>query len=134
MKKNGFFYTGFNYLQRKFGRFKLGESGQERLNDRLSTIRRKEGGFQCLGYLILKRVTKAERLFVESYARMMMERLPELTNVQNDHFIYDIKKGHKYEQVYFFSNKALSYAMKACEMAGIQYEIGTQTFPKKNWH
>ena len=134
MRKNGFFYTGFNYLQRKFGRFKLGESGKTRLNDRLSVIRHDEGGFQCLGYLILKKVTKAERLFVEAYARMMMERIPELTNVQNDHFIYDIKKGHKYEQAYSFANKALSYAMKACEMAGIQYEVGTQTFPKKNWH
>lgn len=130
----GYFYTGFNYLQKKFGRFKLGETGKKRLNDRLSTIRSTEGGFQCLGYLILKRATKAERLFIEAYARMMMERNPQLTNVQNDHFIYDIKKGHKYEQATAFASQALSYAIEACKMSGVEYEIGTQTFPKKNWH
>ena len=134
MKTIGYFYTGFNYLQKKFGRFKLGETGKARLNDRLSTIRNAEGAFQCLGYLILKRATKAERLFIEGYSRMMMERNPELTNIQNDHFIYDIEKGHKYEQAYTFAQQAISYAIKACEMAGIEYEIGTRTFPKKNWH
>lgn len=134
MKAIGYFYTGFNYLQKKFGRFKLGETGKARLNDRLSVIRNAEGGFQCLGYLVLKRATKAERLFIESYARMMMERNPQLTNVQNDHFIYDIAKGQKYEQAYDFAQEALSYAMKACEIASVEYEIGSRVFPKKNWH
>ena len=134
MKAIGYFYTGFNYLQKKFGRFKLGETGQKRLNDRLSVIRNAEGGFQCLGYLILKRATKAERLFIEAYSRMMMERNPQLTNVQNDHFIYDIIKGQKYEQAYDFAQQALAYAMKACDIAGVEYEIGTRAFPKKNWH
>lgn len=130
----GYFYTGFNYLQKKFGCFKLGETGKKRLNDRLSTIRNAEGGFQCLGYLILKRATKAERLFIESYARMMMERMDELTNIKNDHFTYDIIPHQKYEQAYAFANKALGYAMEACRMAGVEYEVGTQVFPKKNWH
>lgn len=130
----GYFYTGFNYLQKKFGCFKLGETGKKRLNDRLSVIRNAEGGFQCLGYLILKRATKAERLFIEGYARMFMERVPELTNIKNDHFVYDIAKGCKYEQAYAFANKALGYAMEACKIAGVEYEVGTQVFPKKNWH
>ena len=130
----GYFYTGFNYLQKKYGFFKLGETGKARLNDRLSVIRNVEGSFQCLGYLILKKATKAERLFIEGYARMMMERIPELTNIKNDHFSYEVMKGHKYEQAYVFANKALGYAMEACKLAGVEYEVGTQVFPKKNGH
>lgn len=128
----GFFYTGYNYQQKKYGKFKLGESGKTRLNDRLSQIRLAEGNFECLGYLILKDETRTQRLFVESYARMMMEKEPELTHIQNDHFTYEISKGRKKEQAQTIANKALSYAITACEMANIEYEIGEQTFSKKN--
>ena len=130
----GYFYTGHNYTNRKHGKFKLGETGKNNLNVRLSNIRHAEGHFQCLGYLILKHETRTERLFIESYARMMMEREPALTHVQNDHFVYDIEQGHKYEQAYTIAGKALDYAVKACKMIGVEYEYGTQIFPKKNIH
>lgn len=130
----GYFYTGYNYQQKKYGKFKLGETGKARLNDRLSCIRLTEGNFECLGYIILKDETRTQRLFVESYSRMMMEKEPNLTHVQNDHFVYDIKKGHKKAQAQTIANKALGYAIRACEMAGVEYEMGTQIFPKKNWH
>lgn len=130
----GYFYTGYNFQQKKHGKFKLGETGRPRLNDRLSQIRLVETNFECLGYLILKDETRTQRLFIESYSRMMMEKEPELTHIQNDHFIYDIIKGHKKTQAQAIANKALSYAIAACEMAGVEYEMGTQTFPKKNTH
>ena len=130
----GYFYTGYNYQQKLYGKFKLGESGKNRLNDRLSQIRLTEGNFECLGYLILKNETRTQRLFIESYARMMMEKEPDLTHVQNDHFKYMISKGHKKAQAQAIANKALSYAITACEMAEVEYEFGTQQFPKRNWH
>lgn len=130
----GYFYTGYNFQQKKYGKFKLGETGRPRLNDRLSQIRLVETNFECLGYLILKDETRTQRLFIESYSRMMMEKEPELTHIQNDHFIYDIIKGHKKAQAQAIANKALSYAITACEMAGVEYEMGTQNFPKKNSH
>ena len=130
----GYFYTGYNYLQKKDGYFKLGETGKANLNDRLSGIRLKEGNFECLGYIILKHETRTQRLYVESYARMMMEKEPNLIHIQNDHFAYDIQKGHKKEQAQAIANKALAYATEACEFAQVEYEIGTQIFPKRNRH
>ena len=128
----GYFYTGYNFQQKKYGKFKLGETGKARLNDRLSQIRLTETNFECLGYLILKNETHTQRLFIESYSRMMMEKEPELTHIQNDHFTYEIIKGHKAAQAQAIANKALSYAITACEMAEVEYEMGTQIFPKKN--
>lgn len=128
----GYFYTGYNFQQKKYGKFKLGETGKARLNDRLSQIRLTETNFECLGYLILKNETRTQRLFIESYSRMMMEKEPELTHIQNDHFTYEIIKGHKTAQAQAIANKALSYAITACEMAEVEYEMGTQIFPKKN--
>lgn len=128
----GYFYTGYNFQKKKYGYFKLGETGKPRLNDRLSQIRLIEKHFECLGYLILHDETQAQRRFVESYARMMMEKEPYLTQVQNDHFIYDITKGRKKTQAQDIANKTLSYAITACEMANIEYEMGVLQFPKKN--
>ena len=77
----GCFYTGFDYKNRVNGYFKIGESGKKTPAARLAQIRQTDC-FQCLGYILLENDTKPQRLFVESYARMMVEKeIPELTEL-----------------------------------------------------
>lgn len=127
----GSFYTGFDYKNRVNGYFKIGETSGKTPAARLASIRQTDC-FQCLGYLLLKNETKAERLFVESYVRMMMERrLPQLQHTQNDHYLYRIEsKERKYEQAQEFANIALELAQEACKMAGISYQIGTKVYKR----
>lgn len=126
----GYVYVGFDYKNRKNGYLKIGETGQKSLATRLSNIRQYDS-FQCLGYLELHNETKAERLFVESFVRMMLERNSnELIQVQNDHFIYQIEQGNKYEQVQRYANMALQYGQNACLIANIQHTIGTKTYKR----
>lgn len=127
----GCFYTGFDYKNRVNGYFKIGETGGKTPAARLAQIR-KTDCFQCLGYLILKNESKAERLFVESYVRMMLERkCPVLEHTQNDHYLYHIEsKERKYAQAQEFADFALSLAKEACDLANIKYEIGTKTYKR----
>lgn len=127
----GCFYAGFDYKNRKNGYFKIGETGGKTPAARLAQIRQTDC-FQCLGYLILKGETRSERLFVESYVRMKMERhFSELEQVQNDHYTYTIEsKERKYAQAQEFADMALAYAITACELEGIQYEIGTKVYKR----
>jgi hypothetical protein len=126
----GYVYVGFDYKNRKNGYLKIGETGQKSLSTRLSNIRQYDS-FQCLGYLELHNETKSERLFVESFVRMMLERNnKELTQVQNDHFAYKIEQGNKYKQAQEYANNALQYAQNACLIANIQHTIGTKTYKR----
>lgn len=126
----GCFYVGFDYKNRKNGYFKIGETGKDTPAARLSSIRQTDS-FQCLGYIELHNETKAERLFVESYVRMMLDRqMPELTQVQNDHYTYSIKQGEKYEQAQTIADTALQFAITACVMANIKCNVGTKTFKR----
>jgi hypothetical protein len=124
----GCFYTGFDYKNRKNGYFKIGETSGKTPAARLSQIRTGDS-FQCLGYLILHNESKPERLFVESYVRMMMSKKYEHT--QNDHFLYRIEsKERKYPQAFEMANEALEYAKTACSLANIDYDIGTKTYKR----
>lgn len=123
----GCFYTGFNYFNRKNGYFKIGESGKKSPGQRLATIRHNDH-FQCLGYIQLIEDTKPQRLFVESYARMKMADNYEHT--QNDHFLYPIRQGEKYEQAQEMAEEALKYAEEACRIAGIKYKRGKRQFKR----
>ena len=126
----GAFYTGFDYKNRKNGYFKIGETQDKTPAARLSAIRQTDS-FQCLGYLLLKNETLAERRYVESYVRMMMEKThPELTQVQNDHFTYTIDPTRKYEQAQAYAETALRYAMQCCDENKISYEIGTKVYKR----
>ena len=127
----GAFYTGFDYKNRVNGYFKIGETSGKTPAARLATIRQTDC-FQCLGYLLLKNETKAERLYVESYVRMMVERkCPALTHTQNDHYLYRIEsKERKYAQAQEFADFALSLAKEACEMVGITYEVGKKVYKR----
>lgn len=127
----GAFYTGFDYKNRVNGYFKIGETSGKTPAARLAVIRQSDC-FQCLGYLLLKEETKAERLFVESYVRMMMERkVPQLQHTQNDHYTYRIEsKERKYEQAQEFADIALDLAKEACRMAGISYQVGTKVYKR----
>lgn len=126
----GCFYTGFGYRDRKNGHFKIGETGDKTPAKRLSQIRQVET-FMCLGYLVLKGETKAERLFIESYVRVKMAQEPDLHHIQNDHFTYKIiSKDEKYSQAYGIANRALNYAMEACQMQGVKYSLGTKTYKR----
>ena len=123
----GYFYTGFDYKNRKNGYFKIGETGLQYLSVRLAIIRQTDC-FQCLGYLVLPKSTKAERRLIESTVRLQLERAPQfgLTQTQNDHFTYSIRANEKYEQAYEIAGFALDCAIKACEQWGIEYTIGTK--------
>lgn len=127
----GCFYTGFDYKNRVNGYFKIGETGGKTPAARLTQIR-KTDCFQCLGYLILKDESKAERLFIESYVRMMLERrCTKLEHTQNDHYLYRIEsKERKYEQAQEFADLALSIAKEACELAQIKYEVGKKVYKR----
>lgn len=125
----GCFYTGFDYKNRVNGYFKIGETDKKTPAARLNKIR-KTDSFQCLGWLAIKDESHAERLYVESYVRLMMSNHPDLTHTQNDHFLYTIKKGYKYEQAQEYANLALKYAMEACEEIGLDYELGTKTYKR----
>lgn len=123
-----YFYVGYNYFNRKNGYCKIGETSLA-LSVRLATIRQKEH-FECVGYIKFENASKAERLYVESYVRLMIEKnLPDFEHTQNDHFIYSID-GDKKQQIEQFKNKAFEYAIKACEFAGIKYEIGTKQYKR----
>ena len=125
----GCFYTGFDWRNRKNGYYKNGETGGETPAKRLATIRHYDA-FQCLGWIHLIGETKAERLLVESYVRVMMERhyAGVLVQVQNDHFEYNIIPGAKYEQAQEFADTSLRYAIEACEKYGIRWEMGKKKY------
>lgn len=123
----GCFYTGFDYKNRKNGYFKIGETGKATPAVRLYQIRQTDC-FECLGYIIMTGDTKPQRLFVESYARMKMSEHYEHT--QNDHFLYAIRQGEKYEQAFEMAREALGYAEEACKIAGIQYKYGTKKYKR----
>jgi hypothetical protein len=126
----GCFYTGFGYKDRKNGHFKIGETGKSTPAERLGQIRQKET-FMCLGYVILKGDTKADRLFIESYVRAKLSKEEDLTHIQNDHFLYKIKgNDEKYTQAYGIANRALNFAMEACKMQNIEYSLGTKTYKR----
>ena len=95
-------------------------------------IPRKSICFQCLGYLVLKNETKPQRLFIESYVRMMLEQnVPELTHTQNDHYTYRItSKDEKYPQAWKFAEIALTYAEDACRISNVEFERGKKVFKR----
>lgn len=124
----GCFYTGFDYKNRVNGYFKIGETSGKTPAARLARIRH-DDAFMCLGYLELKSETKAERLFVESYVRMMLEK-QGFQHSQNDHFLYGIEKGRKYEQAEEIAKLALDLAKEACNLANIKYEVGTREYKR----
>ena len=126
----GYFYTGFDYKNRKNGYFKIGETGN-RLSARLANIRHYDS-FQCLSYLVLPKATKAERQLIESIVRVKLERAPQfgLTQTQNDHFTYSIRANEKYEQAYEIAGFALDCAIKVCEQWDIKYAIGMKVMKR----
>ena len=119
----GCFYVGYNNRALTKGSLKIGESNHQTPRKRISNIKSKES-FEGIGFLVLINETKAERLFVESYVRMYLERVHDLIHKQNDHFNYEIGKRCSYAKNYKiakeFSELALAYGEKACEVVGIQ--------------
>jgi len=124
----GCFYTGFDYKNRKNGYWKNGETGGKTPAQRLAVIRQSDC-FQCLGYIIMHNETKSERLLVESMVRVKMERAG-FQQVQNDHFLYDIEQGRKYEQAAEIAEMIMQWATEACEYIGLDYEIGTKKYKR----
>ena len=122
----GCFYTGFDYKNRKNGYFKIGETEKNTPAARLSQIRQKDA-FMCLGYIQVSG-DKPERLFIESYVRLKMSK--KFEHIQNDHFVYKIEKGRKYEQAFEIAEKALKYAIEACEMINVKWSFGEKTFKR----
>ena len=124
----GCVYCGFNYYNRKNGYFKIGETSYDTPAARLANIKRKEH-FQCLGYVILKNETRAERLYIESAIRLYMERAG-FQNVGNDHFSYEIQQGCKYEQAEKMAKQVINWIVEICNQFHIEYEIGNRTYKR----
>jgi len=123
----GCFYAGFDYKNRKNGYFKIGETAAKTPAARISNIRQHDS-FQLLGYIVMHDETKPQRLFVESYVRLKLSEHYEHT--QNDHFLYSIKQGAKYEQAYDMAREALTLAEEACHIAKVEYHYGTKTYKR----
>lgn len=125
----GWFYVGYDFLNRVNGYFKIGESGKEYLSTRLSQIRQGDA-FECLGFLKLFDVTDAERWFIESTVRLAMERAGFI-HTQKDHFLYTIEKGRKIEQAHEIAKQALDFAEAACVLIGVKYERGYKQYRRR---
>ena len=125
----GWFYVGYDFLNRVYGYFKIGETGKQYLSTRLGQIRQGDA-FECLGFLKLFDVTDAERWFIESSTRLMMERAG-YTHTQKDHFLYRIEKGRKEEQAFEMAEQALNFAISACELIGVKYEKGYKKYKRR---
>jgi len=125
----GCFYVGYNWRRTVNGQSKIGETGKKTPAQRFAVIRQKEP-FECVKYIVFENETKSERLFVESFVRMNLDRIAGYTQTKNDHFNYTITKGHKKEQAYIFANLAIDLAKQACEIAGIKYTDGNKKYKK----
>ena len=123
----GCFYVGFDYKNRKNGYFKIGQTSAKTPANRVANIRHYDN-FQLLGYITMDSASKPQLLFVESFARLKLAEQYEHT--QNDHFLYAIAQGAKYEQAALIAEQALQYAEEACRMVGIEYERGTKTYKR----
>lgn len=125
----GWFYVGYDFLNRVHGYFKIGETGEKYLSTRLGHIR-KTDAFECLGFLKLFDVTDSERWFIESFVRLMMERVGFI-QTQKDHFLYNIKKGEKEAQAKAIAELALLFAMCACKLINVKYEKGYKRYKRR---
>ena len=127
----GCFYTGFDYKNRKNGYFKIGETSKTTPTQRIRQIQRTDC-FQCLGYIQMIDETYAERLYVESTVRLYLSKMPGLTHIQNDHFIYRIiSKEEKYSQAEAIAKLALNCAKNACKEKDIRFKDGTKKISRR---
>lgn len=126
----GCFYVGYNYLKRKNGYMKIGETSGETPAARFSAIRSKEH-FEPLAYIKIKGETKSQRLLVEAYVREKLEHVPELTHTQNDHYLYSMASvNEKHNQAMGFAKIAIKHACEMCKTLGLKYEIGKKTYKR----
>lgn len=125
----GCFYTGRNYKRRVNLKFKLGQTGKNTPAERLQGIRADEP-FECLGYIVMPKATKAELLYVESYARLMVERNGKFTLSGNDHFVCRDDTQNKEGFAVYFASIALGYAIDACNIMNIEYSLGNKKYKR----
>lgn len=116
------FYTGNVPYTRENAVAKIGETNTT-MAQRASTLRQEEGGmFKIAEYLILKdncdSVTKA----VEGFVRWQLEKIG-YENVGNDHFVWKSTASERQADYKEFTEFAIKFAVRFCEMNGIEYEI-----------
>lgn len=116
---SGFFYVGGKTANSVNGYVKIGETSIS-INQRMAMLRQSEHNFCLLQYIALPNATKAERLYVESFVRLNLER-DGYTHTQNDHFIFPMSKDSKTELYNAFANNAIRYAVQACKLFGIDH-------------
>ena len=122
-------YAGFCWRQRVNGIFKTGMTEKKTPAQRFSKLRRDEH-FEGLKYIVMKNVSHAEVLYVESYVRLMMSKVPGLSNIKNDHYTYTIIKGEKYNQANTLADLAMCFAKQACLEIGVKYEEGKKKYKR----
>lgn len=115
----GFFYVGGKTANSVNGYVKIGETSTS-INQRIAMLKQSEHNFYLLQYIALPNATKAERLMVESFVRLNLER-DGYTHTQNDHFTFAMNKGNKAELYNAFADNAIKYAVQACKLFGIDY-------------
>lgn len=115
----GFFYVGGKTANSVNGYCKIGQTGTA-LNQRIGMLRYTEKNFCLLRSLELPNATKPERLTVESVVRLALER-DGYQHLQNDHFSMAINKDSKADIYNTFADKAIAYAVQACQQYNIEY-------------
>ena len=126
---SGFFYVGGKTANSVNGYVKIGETGMS-MAQRTAMLRYSEKNFCLLRYIELPNATKAERLMVESFARLNLERNGYL-HMQNDHFTFTMDKNSKANLYSDFADKAIEYAIQACKLFGIEYSEPQVGNPKQ---
>lgn len=128
----GSFYIGcyMTGQERYCETFKIGETSHDTPAKRLRMIRVQHGPFACYHYLIMRNTTKPERLMVESYVRMKLDReFNQFTHEGNDHFTIKCKNPvQRQKAMTEFSVRALALAVECCELYGLDWEIGTRRY------
>ena len=120
----GFIYCGFKTNNSKNGYMKIGETNRVYLSQRIAEIRHAQKNFVVYDYMEIKDSTPAMTRAIEGHVRFRLEQFG-LKQVQNDHFVYDIKTyfSTKEDEFNYLSNKAMNFAKEYCDAMKIAYEI-----------
>ena len=106
---------GFVYVGKSSTGWKIGESNQRYLSQRVASIRKTEPDFEVTAYVKIPNSSKAMTKAVEAHARLMLER-QGYKNLGLDHFV-------PYRAYKSFSKRAVQAMQDYCNMADIEYII-----------
>jgi hypothetical protein len=116
-------YVGIIPYNRGKARTKIGESNQKSITNRMAVLRQVEGGkFKLVKYLVLKDNCESVTKVIEGYVRWQLEKIG-YENVGNDHFEWESPASERQADYKEFIDYFLKFAVRGCEIFGIDYEI-----------